>query len=82
MGTGINEQISTELDRIERDERVSIVYACESGSRASVFESRDSDYDVRFLWTECSGHRSSASTARAFSRRRVDSCLKPRGDQK
>jgi predicted nucleotidyltransferase len=43
-------RIEAELDRIEREKGVCIVYACESGSRAWGFESSDSDYDVRFLY--------------------------------
>ncbi|GGG63584.1 nucleotidyltransferase domain-containing protein [Paenibacillus radicis (ex Gao et al. 2016)] len=42
--------IQDELARIEEEEGVRIVYACESGSRAWGFPSRDSDYDVRFLF--------------------------------
>ncbi|GGN97834.1 nucleotidyltransferase domain-containing protein [Saccharibacillus kuerlensis] len=42
--------IQTELSRIEREESVRILYACESGSRAWGFPSQDSDYDVRFLY--------------------------------
>ncbi|MBB3112019.1 hypothetical protein FHS18_004097 [Paenibacillus phyllosphaerae] len=42
--------IQEELQRIEREEGVRIVYACESGSRAWGFPSKDSDYDVRFLY--------------------------------
>ena len=42
--------IRQELERIERDEQVKIIYACESGSRAWGFPSQDSDYDVRFLY--------------------------------
>jgi predicted nucleotidyltransferase len=38
------------LDRVERDHRVRVLYACESGSRAWGFASRDSDYDVRFVY--------------------------------
>lgn len=44
------EQIMTALERIEHEENVRILYACESGSRAWGFPSRDSDYDVRFLY--------------------------------
>ena len=44
------EQIQAELERVEREKGVCILYACESGSRAWGFESRDSDYDVRFLY--------------------------------
>ncbi|MCS7461053.1 nucleotidyltransferase domain-containing protein [Paenibacillus doosanensis] len=39
-----------ELERIEREEGVRVLYACESGSRAWGFPSKDSDYDVRFLY--------------------------------
>jgi uncharacterized protein len=43
-------KIQSELDRIEREETVRVLYACESGSRAWGFESQDSDYDVRFFY--------------------------------
>ena len=42
--------IQQELDLIEREEGVLILYACESGSRAWGFPSTDSDYDVRFIY--------------------------------
>ncbi|SEO47958.1 nucleotidyltransferase domain-containing protein [Paenibacillus sp. OV219] len=44
------EQIVEQLRGIEREENVRIVYACESGSRAWGFPSKDSDYDVRFIY--------------------------------
>ncbi len=44
------ERIQAELDRIEEDENICILYACESGSRAWGFASRDSDFDVRFIY--------------------------------
>ncbi|BBH22271.1 hypothetical protein Back11_36160 [Paenibacillus baekrokdamisoli] len=44
------EQICEQLRIIEQEEQVRILYACESGSRAWGFPSRDSDYDVRFLY--------------------------------
>jgi uncharacterized protein len=46
----IQNSIQEELDRIEKESHVKILYACESGSRAWGFASPDSDYDVRFLY--------------------------------
>jgi predicted nucleotidyltransferase len=43
-------RIDGELDTIERDHRVRILLAVESGSRAWRFPSADSDYDVRFVY--------------------------------
>ncbi|QYR20997.1 nucleotidyltransferase domain-containing protein [Paenibacillus sp. sptzw28] len=42
--------ILQELSRIEQEEQVRILYACESGSRAWGFPSQDSDYDVRLIY--------------------------------
>lgn len=38
------------LKEIEEKERIIILYAIESGSRGWGFESKDSDYDVRFIY--------------------------------
>lgn len=46
----MNDMILDGLASIEREEEVTIIYACESGSRAWGFPSTDSDYDVRFLY--------------------------------
>jgi predicted nucleotidyltransferase len=43
-------RIQADLDRIERDERVRILFAVESGSRAWGFPSPDSDFDARFVY--------------------------------
>jgi predicted nucleotidyltransferase len=43
-------RILKELDNIEHTHSVRIIYACESGSRAWGFASKDSDYDVRFIY--------------------------------
>jgi predicted nucleotidyltransferase len=46
----IHKVIKEQLDYIEQEEQVTILYACESGSRAWGFPSQDSDYDVRFIY--------------------------------
>jgi predicted nucleotidyltransferase len=38
------------LAQLEAERNMRVLYACESGSRAWGFASRDSDYDVRFLY--------------------------------
>lgn len=42
--------INSRLTKIECDNNIKIVYACESGSRAWGFPSANSDYDVRFIY--------------------------------
>jgi predicted nucleotidyltransferase len=45
-------RVLQELEQLERERNVTVLYACESGSRAWGFASRDSDYDVRFIYVE------------------------------
>ncbi len=42
--------IQEQLQALEREHDVKILYASEAGSRAWGFESKDSDYDVRFIY--------------------------------
>ena len=46
----VSRRVRDALARVEAERQVRVLYACESGSRAWGFASRDSDYDVRFLY--------------------------------
>ncbi len=46
----MRETILQKLKEIEKEHKVKILYAVESGSRGWGFESKDSDYDVRFIY--------------------------------
>jgi predicted nucleotidyltransferase len=49
-GNEVFARVRDALARLELERNVRVLYACESGSRAWGFASRDSDYDVRFLY--------------------------------
>jgi uncharacterized protein len=49
-GKAMVEAIKERLELIEKHNNISVLYACESGSRAWGFASPDSDYDVRFIY--------------------------------
>jgi predicted nucleotidyltransferase len=46
----MKETIRNVLLQVEAEHNVQILYACESGSRCWGFASKDSDYDVRFIY--------------------------------
>jgi predicted nucleotidyltransferase len=50
MKKKIVETVKAKLLKIEEKHAVRILYAVESGSRAWGFESKDSDYDIRFIY--------------------------------
>ncbi|PAQ13489.1 hypothetical protein CD798_15485 [Bacillaceae bacterium SAOS 7] len=52
----MKERILSAINDIEKEHHVKILYACESGSRAWGFPSKDSDYDVRFIYVHKKKH--------------------------
>ncbi|WP_028560296.1 nucleotidyltransferase domain-containing protein [Paenibacillus pinihumi] len=72
-------RIQTELLAIEQEEQVRILYACESGSRAWGFPSRDSDYDVRFIYIRPAKWYLSIFEGRDVIERPVDGLLDVNG---
>ncbi|MDN5863764.1 MAG: nucleotidyltransferase domain-containing protein [Gammaproteobacteria bacterium] len=50
INPAIRHRIESELDAVEAQHGVRVLFACESGSRAWGFASPDSDYDVRFIY--------------------------------
>lgn len=43
-------KITNTLNRLEASKKIKVLYACEAGSRAFGFASKQSDYDVRFIY--------------------------------
>ncbi|CAG1020199.1 hypothetical protein DOJK_00167 [Patescibacteria group bacterium] len=52
IASDIRQEINRRLSDIETQYQVNILFACESGSRAWGFASEDSDYDVRFIYSQ------------------------------
>lgn len=50
VAEAVRTRVEAELSRLETEHQVTVLFACESGSRAWGFASPDSDYDVRFLY--------------------------------
>lgn len=71
----MKEIIIKELEKIEKEFHVRVIYACESGSRAWGFPSIDSDYDVRFIYIHPRDWYLSISEKRDVIERPIDSEL-------
>lgn len=48
----MKEKIKNKLKQIEKDNDIKILFAIENGSRSWQMASKDSDYDVRFVFLE------------------------------
>lgn len=72
MKESITQTIQDHLSRIEATENVTVLYACESGSRAWGFESEDSDYDVRFIYLRRTPHYLSMERGSGAIERPID----------
>jgi uncharacterized protein len=75
MRRNITEAIQDRLTQIEETEDVTILYACESGSRAWGFESLDSDYDVRFIYLRRTHHYLAMERGNGVIERPIDNGL-------
>ena len=68
-------QVDAALAEVERCEGVRVLLAVESGSRAWGFASRDSDYDVRFIYARPLADYLAVTTPRDVIERPVDGLL-------
>ena len=68
-------QVDAALAGVERREGVRVLLAVESGSRAWGFASRDSDYDVRFIYARPLADYLAVTTLRDVIERPVDGLL-------
>jgi predicted nucleotidyltransferase len=75
----IHLRIEAELDAIEQQHGVCILLAVESGSRAWRFPSRDSDYDVRFIYQQPVGSYLAVMPRRDVIERPIDATLDVNG---
>lgn len=73
------DRIVSALGTISLKKEVSIIYACESGSRAWGFASEDSDYDVRFIYAH---HRDWYASIDSCSKRDVIDGMEFAGPEK
>ena len=71
----IHTDILARLQEIERVHDVTVLYACESGSRGWGFASPDSDYDVRFIYVHRLPWYLRVSTARDVIEEPIDGDL-------
>jgi|HubBroStandDraft_1064217.scaffolds.fasta_scaffold01248_6 predicted nucleotidyltransferase len=71
----MRDRIAAELAAIEREHGVRILLAVESGSRAWRFPSRDSDYDVRFLYLQPAERYLTVAPRRDVIERPIDTTL-------
>lgn len=72
---GMRRRVQAELDRMAADNHVTILFAIESGSRSWGFPSRDSDYDVRFVYLRPLADYLSVSSRRDVIERPIDPVL-------
>ncbi len=71
----MKQKIIDQLSSIEKEYSVTIILACESGSRAWGFPSSDSDFDVRFIYVNKKDWYLSIADKRDFIEIPIDDAL-------